>query len=143
NPRILKLNHAQLSDNDMKQIPALPSVLAAELNSNCISWQSASAAFPDCGWFSLGANGLTTLDLTAASPTLHTLLAYKNRLEEWRWPTKAGFCLRHLSIYRNRFRHLEWPAEQMEIERLNLGANPLEALPELLAGALRLRYLGL
>ncbi|MNY19565.1 Leucine Rich repeats (2 copies) [compost metagenome] len=55
----------------------------------------------------------------------------------------ARYRLKHLSLYRNRFRHLEWPAEQTDIERLNLGANPIEALPEQLAHARHLRYLGI
>ncbi|MNB95422.1 Leucine Rich repeats (2 copies) [compost metagenome] len=142
-PRVLKLNLAHLSETDIMRMPATPSVLAAELNSNCMSLQSVSATFPECGWISLGANGLTTLDLTTASPALHTLLAYKNSLEEWQWPTMARYRLKHLSLYRNRFRHLEWPAEQTDIERLNLGANPIEALPEQLAHARHLRYLGI
>ncbi|MDF3918396.1 hypothetical protein P3W43_05950 [Salinicola salarius] len=142
-PRILKLNLAHLSDTDIMRMPVTSSVLAAELNSNYMSLQSVSATFPKCGWISLGANGLTTLDLTTASPALHTLLTYKNSLEEWRWPTGARYRLKHLSLYRNRFRHLEWPAEQIDIEQLNLGANPIEALPDHLANARHLRYLGI
>ena len=142
-PRVLKLNLAHLSDTDIMRMPAAPSVLAAELNSNCLSLRGVSAAFPNCGWISLGANGLKTLDLTVASPTLHTLLVHKNSLEEWQWPTVARYRLKHVSLYRNRFRDIEWPAEQTDIERFNLGANPIVALPEQLANARHLRYLGI
>jgi hypothetical protein len=142
-PRVLKLNHARLTDNKIMRMPASPSVLAAELNSNCLSLRGVAAAFPNCAWISLGANGLTTLDLTAASPSLHTLLVHKNCLEEWHWPTVASYRLKHVSLYRNRFRDIEWHAEQTEIERLNLGANPIQALPEQLANARHLRYLGI
>ncbi|MFD2640947.1 leucine-rich repeat domain-containing protein [Pseudomonas japonica] len=142
-PCTLKLNQAQLGDSDMADLPAIPSVLAAELNSNCMSLQSASAVFPACTWLSLGANDLKVLDLTSASPGLSTLLVHKNSLEELQWPTTAGCRLKHLSVYRNRFRHFDWPAGQTDIERLNLGANPVEALPEQLAHCRHLRYLGI
>lgn len=142
-PRILKLNHAQLSDSDMADLPAISSVLAAELNSNCMGLQSASAVFPYCQWLSLGANRLKVLDLTSAPSELNTLLVYKNSLEELQWPTNASCRLKHLSVYRNRFHHFDWPAGQTDIERLNLGANPVEVLPEQLAHARHLRYLGI
>jgi len=142
-PRTLKLNRARLCDSDMTRLPAIPSVLAAELGSNCMSLQSASTVFPGCKWLGLGANSLQTLDLTAAPPGLDTLLVYKNSLRELRWPATAGCRLKHLSLYRNRFRHIDWPVDQLDIERLNLGANPVEALPEQLAQARHLRCLGI
>ena len=142
-PRTLKLNHAQLGDSHMADLPPVSSVQAAELNSNCMSLHRALAVFPQCKWLSLGANNLKVLDLTHAVPELSTLLVHKNRLEALEWPSNAGFRLKHLSIYRNAFHHFDWPAGQTDIKRLNLGANPVETLPEQLAHARHLRYLGI
>lgn len=142
-PRTLRLNQAQLSDGHMAGLASVSSVLAAELNSNCISPQSALAVFPNCKWLSLGANRLKVLDLAPISPELSTLLVHKNSLQALQWPPSSGCRLKHLSVYRNSFHHFDWPAGQTDIERLNLGANPIEMLPEQLAHARHLRYLGI
>ena len=137
----LELNHAALRPEQLagRRFTAVN----IDLIGNHLDGVSIWAAFPDVNWMNLAANALSTVDASLCPPTLAHWYLHKNAIHTLHLPARLSCRLSSLSLYRNRLAALEWPADQTELVKLNLGANPLTELPDALQNARGLQFLGL
>ncbi|CAE6959453.1 hypothetical protein [Paraburkholderia domus] len=141
-PRVLTIRDAGLVDDTL---PGIASALCAEvidLGSNALTLPAAAPVLVNCRWLSMAANQLTHADLSVLPASVEKINLQKNMLGELSLDRAHGAQFSEVSLYRNRLAELEWPDDQVAITRLNVGANPLERLPDSLANARYLRSLG-
>lgn len=142
-PRVLMIRDAGLVDGTL---PDLANALCAEvidLGSNVLTLSVTARMLMNCRWLSMAANQLTYADLSVLPSSVEKIYLQKNMLREIALGCAHGAQFSEVSLYRNRLAELQWPDDQMAITRLNVGANPLERLPDSLANARHLRFLGL
>lgn len=139
--RGLEINHAQLTSAQLAGHSS--QATHVDLIGNGLDGEAAWSAFPAAHWLNLAANDLTAVDASDCPPTLTQLYLHKNAIERLQLPAERATALSSLSLYRNRLPALAWPARTARLTKLNLGANPLTALPPSLQHARELRFLGL
>ncbi|MEM5434720.1 leucine-rich repeat domain-containing protein [Paraburkholderia diazotrophica] len=142
-PRILKINNANLDDRALPDMACALRAQVVDLGSNGFTLDGAARVLGDCQWLGFAANGLTRADLSMLPPSIEHLYVQKNRLREFVPVLAHAARLKSVSLYRNDLVSFEWPADQTAIERLNVGANPLARLPETLSNCLSLESLGI
>ena len=142
-PFALEVNNSHFKNKDIAPLSQLSSLKAVQLGSNNLSIEFALSTFKYCRWISIAANGVSSLDLSLAHPNLSSLLAQKNNIRDINIESNSNFTLKRLSLYRNKIEELPWPKSQEKIETINIGANPIKMLPEQLANAKNLRFIGL
>ncbi len=142
-PRILKMTHAGLDDKTLSDLSGVLHSEAIDLGSNNLSWGAIVPRLGACRWLGLAANGLSQTDLIQLPKQLEHLYLHKNSLHEFLAMPEDIARLKSLSLYRNRLTFFNWPAGQTALTYLNLGANPISALPESLSNCAALESLGL
>ncbi|EIN02316.1 serine/threonine protein kinase [Paraburkholderia hospita] len=142
-PRILKINNAGLDDGALPDMACALRAQVIDFGSNGFTLDGAARVLGECRWLGFAANGLARADLSMLPPSIEHLYVQKNRLREFVPVPEHAARLKSVSLYRNDLISLEWPADQTAIERLNVGANPLDQLPETLSNCLSLESLGL
>jgi hypothetical protein len=143
-PEILLMRGASLTDTMLAHVAEALCARVLDVGSNDLTFAATAALLPaGCRWLSMSANQLTSADLSALPEGVEQVHLQKNHLDELRLEGRRPDQFVSLSLYRNRMARLDWPADQRAIVRLNLGANPIAALPDALAQADRLESLGL
>ena len=142
-PRILKVSHAGLDDGALADVGEALDVEVVDVGSNDFSWEKLVPRLGACRWLSLAANGLARVRLSQLPRGIEHLYLQKNDLTELAVEPVGEMGLKSLSLYRNRLKAFDWPAEQSDLIRLNLGANPISTLPETLNDCGALEFLGL
>jgi hypothetical protein len=137
----LLLNNASLGNTGLPDGPM--SVRRVDLGGNQLGFAEAMHTFPRLEWLGMAANELVNVDLSRCPATLEHVYLHKNMIERLRFPAGLRCKLKELSLYRNRLSVLELPDDQTELQKLNLGANPIAAVPDGLRNARRLGFLGI
>lgn len=142
-PEALLLRGAGLRDATLEGIAPALGVPRIDLGSNSLGVAGIASHLSACRWLGLGANAISEADLAVLPATVETIHLQKNLLEDISLRGRRANQFKAISLYRNCLSRIEWPSEQRAIIRLNLGANPIERLPDGLAQADRLESLGL
>lgn len=137
----LELNHASLQPDQLRG--RRYNTRHVDLIGNHLNFASVWPAFPDVEWINLAANELSVVDTEQCPASVRHLYLHKNAIDQLYLPAGLACKLRSLSLYRNRLTRFELPADQTELVKLNLGANPITSLPETLQHAHQLQFLGL
>jgi len=137
----LELNHALLQPEQLRGRRYIAKCV--DLIGNHLNFEDVWAAFPNVEWMNLAANGLSAVDASRCPSSVKHLYLHKNSIEKLHFPTGLSCRLHSLSLYRNRLTAFELPADQTNLVKLNLGANPITRLPETLQHARQLKFLGL
>nr|WP_315398052.1 hypothetical protein [uncultured Duganella sp.] len=110
---------------------------------NRLNFATIWAVCPGVEWMNLAANGLSAVDAGLCPSTLQHWYLHKNAIHTLHVPAGLTCKFRSLSMYRNRLTELKLPADQTNLVKLNLGANPITDLPETLQNSRDLEFLGL
>lgn len=137
----LELNHASLSSEQLKN----RHFFTKHINSigNSIEFKTFFHSFPSVEWVNLAANDLSDVNIAYCSPSVQHLYVHKNAINQLHFPLRLECRLHTLSMYRNLLTNFELPSDQIDIVKLNLGANPITNLSESLKKAQKLQFLGL
>lgn len=142
-PRTLKLTYSDLEDAAFNDMEGTLDSEVVDLSSNKLSWEAGVSHLGGCRALNLAANSLRQLNLSQLPPGLEHLYLHKNDIHEFTAKREEVACLKSLTLYRNSITAFGWPAGGMALSRLNLGANPISALPETLSTCNNLEFLGL
>ncbi|PVX38183.1 hypothetical protein C8C92_4852 [Janthinobacterium sp. 78] len=137
----LELNHALLQPEQLRGRRYI--TRHVNLIGNRLNFSSVWTAFPDVEWMNLAANELSVVDTGLCPSSVRHLYLHKNAIDRLHLPAGLACRLRSLGLYRNRLTTFELPADQTDLVKLNLGANPITSLPETLQHARQLQFLGL
>lgn len=137
----LLVNNASLGSSGLTDVPL--HVRRVDLGGNRLGFADAMRTFPRLEWLGMAANELVEVDLAGCPATLEHVYLHKNTIERLQFPSGARCKLKELSLYRNRLSMLGLPDDQTELQKLNLGANPIAAIPDELRTARGLRFLGI
>lgn len=137
----LCLTNAGLTSGHLAEVAY--SARRVDLTGNAFTLPDAVRAFPRAEWLSMAVNGLTQVDLAVCPSQLEQLYLHKNAIDTLHFPAGLACQLKALSLYRNRLQQLSLPNDQTALHKLNLGANPITALPDALRDAQALRFLGI
>jgi hypothetical protein len=94
-------------------------------------------------WVNLAANNLVKVNADSCRTSLRHLYLHKNAIQELNLPAGLPCQLQSLSLYRNQLTELDLPADQISLVKLNLGANPICRVPEVVRQMRDLKFLGL
>lgn len=142
-PETLNIANGYMHSVTFLELGTLKTVLRANLSSNFLLISDVINVIPKCEELNLSANNLKKLDLTKELCRMTSVMLYKNSLNSIDFSSSEVINIRRFSVYRNNLSYFDWPNGGMEIEYLNLGANPIEELPESLHQARKLKFLGL
>jgi len=142
-PEILDISYAYITSEQSQYFSVLSTVRTLLANGNNLTVSNIVQYFPKLNWLNLSANNISSgiEDLNNLT-YLQVLQLYKNNLTEFdvgNWIKK----IKKMSLYRNQLQELNFPVHDLQIQYLNLGANPLLILPDNLAKANHLEFLGL
>jgi hypothetical protein len=137
----LELNHAELGVGHLQEhryAARYVDFVGNQLNLTAVSNACAKAE-----WVNLAANNLVKVNADCCQPSLRHLYLHKNAIQELNLPVGLPCQLQSLSLYRNRLTELELPRDQIGLVKLNLGANPICSVPEVVRQMRDLQFLGL
>ena len=137
----LLVNNASMGNPGLPDVEL--NVPRVDLGGNQLGFAEAMRTFPRLEWLGMAANELVEVDFSWCPATLEHVYLHKNMIERLRFPAGLRCKLKELSLYRNRLSVLELPDDQTELQKLNLGANPIAAVPDGLRNARGLRFLGI
>jgi hypothetical protein len=137
----LLMNNASLGSAGLTDVSL--NVRRVDLGGNLLGFADAMRTFPRVEWLGMAANSLVEADLAECPATLEHVYLHKNTIERLQFPSGARCKLKELSLYRNRLSMLGLPDDQTELQKVNLGANPIAAVPDGLRSARGLRFLGI
>lgn len=137
----LLLRNALLNSCALPDTPL--SARRADLGGNLLGFVEALRAFPRLEWLGMPANELVEADFARLPATLEHVYLHKNAIERLEFRSGLPCRLKELSLYRNRLSRLSIPDDQTELQKINLGANPITSVPDGLRNARGLRFLGL
>lgn len=144
-PQGLLIRHAELQDTALEALVPQASncVRTLDVSGNSLSLSRVLEAFPTCEWISMADNKLRTLAIENGRGSLDSLYLQKNSLEQIRISPGLPFRFKRLSFYRNRLSVLQLPDDQTQLTHINLGANPITNLPDILQRATELQFIGI
>jgi len=143
-PRILNISYAYSSQQQVQYFKILDSVKILLAGSNNLTIHCIVQHFPNVSWLNLSANKLSSgIDNLNNLEHLQALQLYKNSLTEFNLSRKNIEKIKRLSLYRNQIQEIDFTGNHLQIQHLNLGANPLHILPIKLSKANNLEFLGL
>ncbi|MFP3559162.1 hypothetical protein SB861_52305 [Paraburkholderia sp. SIMBA_049] len=142
-PETLLVAGGGLNDERLSCLASAFTAETIDLGSNRLNFEATASLLGCCRWLSLAANRMVNANPSLLPASIEQLYLQKNMLRELVVSHQCPATLKVISVYRNNLAHLEWPSDQTAIARLNLGANPVDRLPENLATASKLQTLGL
>ncbi|KOR28908.1 hypothetical protein TI03_03605 [Achromatium sp. WMS1] len=132
-PKTIILKGAYLQDRECSDLIRENKALYVDLSTNRICNIDLNKYLKRCQWLRLAANDLKEIDLTTLPLSITHLFLYKNRLQHIEFERLIEYPLHSLSLYRNNLNHFNIPSTSLNY--LNVGANPLKALPNTLSDA--------
>ena len=137
----LLLRNALLNNSALPDAPL--SARRVDLGGNLLGFAEALRTFPRLEWLGMAANALVEADFSLLPATLEHVYLHKNAIERLDFRSGLLCKLKELSLYRNRLSEVSVPDDQTELQKINLGENPIASVPGGLRNARRLRFLGL
>ena len=137
----LLVNNASLGNRALPDVQM--SVRRVDLGGNQLGLPEAMHTFPCLEWLGMAANELVDIDFSECPATLERVYLHKNTIARLQFPSRLRCKFKELSLYRNRLSVLGLPDDQTELQKINLGANPITAVPDGLRNARGLRFLGI